>query len=103
MARKLFITGGAGFIGVNTAARALGNGDEVVVYDNLSRRGGDANLDWLREQGEITFVEGDIRDFDRLREAFADHADADAVIHLAGQVAVTTSIADPRDDYESNA
>jgi len=101
--RKWIITGGAGFIGCHSAARFHGAGDHVVVVDNLSRRGADANLEWLRAQGVADFVRADVRDKDAIREVVDRHADADAVLHLAAQVAVTTSVADPRSDFDINA
>ena len=100
---KWIITGGAGFIGCHAAARFHAAGHRVVVVDNLSRRGADANLAWLREQGVREFVRADIRDAQAMNDLMAEHADADAVLHLAGQVAVTTSVADPRADFEINA
>ena len=100
---KVIITGGAGFIGCNAASRYLGRGDEVVVIDNLSRVGGERNLAWLREQGALVFAHVDIRDAESVGEVFQAHADARLVLHLAGQVAVTTSVADPRGDFEANA
>lgn len=100
---KVIITGGAGFIGCNAASRYLRRGDEVVVVDNLSRVGGERNLEWLKPQGELVFSRVDIRDAERIGEVFSRHADARLVLHLAGQVAVTTSVADPRGDFEANA
>ncbi len=99
---KLFITGGAGFIGCNSADHFLQQGHEVVVFDNLSRKGGQANLDWLRARHDerLHFVAGDIRDYNSLVAAIGG---ADAVLHLASQVAVTTSVQNPRDDFEINA
>ncbi len=97
------ITGGAGFIGINYAHRLLKRGEEVVIYDNLSRPGTEKNLDWLRAtHGECAFrfVTGDVRDFERLR-FWAEQADV--IVHLAAQVAVTTSVVDPRTDFEVNA
>ena len=100
---KVLITGGAGFIGCNAASRYLGRGDEVVVIDDLSRRGAASNLEWLREQGDLRFHRTDIRDGAALERIFAAHADATLVLHLAAQVAVTTAVANPREDFEVNA
>jgi len=101
---KVIITGAAGFIGGHAATHFLGRGDTVIGVDNLSRRGNSENLQWLRKQaGDFQFIAGDIRsqtDMDRL---FAQHKDAGAVLHLAGQVAVTTSVVNPRMDFEANA
>jgi len=101
----VFITGGAGFIGCNAADHFLRRGDAVTIYDNLTRRGGRANLDWLHAThgGErLCVLEADIRDDDRLAAAVAERP-PDVVLHLAGQVAVTQSVTDPREDFESNA
>lgn len=103
--QHVFITGGAGFIGCNSADHFLGRGDTVTLYDNLSRKGGRANLAWLHERhgGErLAVVEADIRDYDRLAAAVADAAPG-VVLHLAGQVAVTSSVINPREDFEANA
>ena len=99
---KALITGGAGFIGSNLAYRLIGQGHQVVVYDDLSRQGTDKNLAWLKSEygGRWTWIRGDIRDFEALRRAAAD---VDAIYHLASQVAVTTSVQDPRHDFEVNA
>jgi nucleoside-diphosphate-sugar epimerase len=99
----MFITGGAGFIGCNLADHHLRRGDQVVIFDNLSRRGAATNLAWLQQNhGErVTFVRGDIRDFDALRAALP--AGIERVYHMAAQVAVTTSVVNPREDFEINA
>jgi CDP-paratose 2-epimerase len=99
---KTLITGGAGFIGSNLAYRLVCAGHQVVVYDDLSRRGADHNAAWLRaELGDAwTLCTADVRDFDTLRAAAAD---AEVICHLASQVAVTTSVEDPRHDFEVNA
>lgn len=97
------ITGGAGFIGCHAADRLRQEGRRVVVVDNLSRRGAEANLAWLRERGPVEFHRIDVRDAEALNTLLRQHADAACVLHLAGQVAVTTSVADPRADFEANA
>lgn len=98
---KLLITGGCGFLGSNLALEALKRGAELVAFDNLSRLGATENLAWLRGQGDFRHVHGDIRnanDVNRLVSEFRP----DAIFHLAGQVAMTTSIANPRMDFEIN-
>lgn len=100
---KALITGGAGFIGCNAVDRFLSQGADVTIYDDLSRRGGRSNLAWLsKRRGPEAFrlVEADVRDFDRLAQAARGQ---DVILHLAGQVAVTTSVVDPRSDFEVNA
>lgn len=100
--RKVVITGGAGFIGVNLADRHIADGDAVTVFDNLSRRGASQNLAWLNQNHpeDFRFVEGDICDADGIRRAMEG---AKAVYHMAAQTAVTTSVTDPRSDFEINA
>lgn len=100
----LFITGGAGFIGCNSADYFIKQGHEVTIFDNLSRKGTDSNLQWLRDrhQDQFNFIQGDIRQMDQLSTVFQAQP-IDAVLHLAGQVAVTTSVHDPRTDFEINA
>ena len=100
---KYLVTGGAGFIGCNAARRWLERGHDVVVLDDLSRRGADSNLDWLREQGRFVFERVDIRDDAALDAALARHRDTQVILHLAAQVAVTTSVTEPRHDFEVNA
>lgn len=98
---KLLITGGCGFLGSNLAAEALRRGDEVIIFDNLSRFGATANQDWLRSQGEFRFVHADIRNQNDITRVIKE-TKPDTIFHLAGQVAMTTSIADPRKDFEIN-
>lgn len=95
------VTGGAGFIGANVADRMMREGWNVVVLDNLSRRGTETNLKWLQEHhgDRLRFEQSDIRDAGRVAEA-VDRADR--IIHLAAQVAVTTSLDAPLDDFEVN-
>ena len=103
MAKKYLITGGAGFIGSNYADYLLERGAQVIIFDNLSRRGADKNLEWLREKyGAHSFelVIGDVRTPGALDDLAPR---AEVVAHLAGQVAVTSSVADPRMDFEINA
>jgi CDP-paratose 2-epimerase len=102
------VTGGAGFIGCNYVHRLLGRGDRVIIYDNLSRRGADANVAWLHEVHEgrrnpeeaLRLLVNDVRDGEALVRALDG---VDVVVHLAGQTAVTTSVEDPRSDFEDNA
>jgi len=99
---RTLITGGIGFIGTNLADRLLRDGHDVVLFDNIGRAGVQENLDWLRgEHGDrIQFVKGDVRDFGAVEKAVQG---AEAVFHLAAQVAVTTSIANPQEDFSINA
>jgi CDP-paratose 2-epimerase len=100
--RRCLVTGGAGFLGSNLADALLGDGVRVTVLDNLSRRGAELNLDWLRTRhgDALTFTAGDIRDAVAVERAVAG---ADVIYHFAGQTAVTGSIEDPRADFEQNA
>lgn len=99
---KILITGGCGFLGSNLSASALERNAEVMVFDNLSRTGSAQNLEWLRGQGDFTHVHGDIRNVNDVTRTIRDFK-PDAVFHVAGQVAMTTSIANPRMDFEINA
>lgn len=97
---KILITGGAGFIGINTAAYFLKKGNDVSIYDNLSRKGSRVNLTWIKKQySRVRFTEGDIRNFAKLSKEVEGK---DVVFHFAGQVAVTTSVENPRQDFEAN-
>ena len=103
MAHNYLVTGGAGFIGSNYVHRLVRRGEKVIIYDNLSRSGARRNIAWLEESfGKAAFrlIVGDLRDANLLTESVKD---ADIIVHLAGQVAVTTSVTNPRDDFEANA
>ncbi|MGB2650982.1 MAG: SDR family NAD(P)-dependent oxidoreductase, partial [Candidatus Omnitrophota bacterium] len=100
---KVLITGGAGFIGCNVARFYLEKGDEVIVLDDLSRKGASSNLEWLKSLGGIVFIKQDICDFTGLKAAVEKCGKIDLLYHMAAQVAVTTSVAEPRSDFEKNA
>lgn len=98
------ITGGAGFTGANFAHSLLERGERVIVFDNLSRTGSGLNLEWLQgldTPGQLEVIVGDVRrpppELGRIIE------ESDALLHFAGQVAVTASVTDPRHDFETNA
>lgn len=101
MSAPVLVTGGAGFIGSNLADRLARDGHDVIVYDALARAGVERNLAWLRacHGDRIRFVHADVRDTDRLA---AEVERAAAIFHFAAQVAVTTSLDDPADDYATN-
>jgi CDP-paratose 2-epimerase len=98
----ILITGGAGFIGVNAAQYFHEKGWDVIVVDNLSRRGTEDNLRWLQKKAKITFHKTDLRDAAAIF-SIVEQSRPDALLHLAAQVAVTTSVTDPRLDFEINA
>jgi CDP-paratose 2-epimerase len=103
MKEGYLITGGAGFIGINAADHYLSHGKRVVLFDNFSRYGTEENVRWLKmRHGEkLRVVRGDVRspgdEFGMLVE------EVDVVLHLAAQVAVTTSVTNPAEDFEINA
>ena len=99
---KTLVTGGAGFIGSNLTNRLLNENNDVVVFDNLSRKGTEKNLHWLRSQHGKNFklIKGDIRDYSAVKEAVKG---IDLIYHCAAQVAVTTSVTNPREDFDINA
>jgi CDP-paratose 2-epimerase len=100
--RRILITGGAGFLGVNAAVHLIKGGAYVTLLDNLSRPGTERNLRWLitRYPNRASFVKEDVRNADALAEHVRGQ---DAILHLAGQVAVTTSLVDPNADFDVNA
>jgi CDP-paratose 2-epimerase len=99
---KLLITGGCGFLGSNLAAHALKQKYELIILDALYRKGCDENLKWLKEQGKFTFIKEDIKNFEMLAKIIKDFK-PNSIFHLAGQVAMTVSITNPRLDFETNA
>jgi CDP-paratose 2-epimerase len=103
MPKTMLITGGAGFIGGHAALRFARQGWRVSILDDLSRRGTDVNLDEIREVTGCDFVLGDVRSPDEVEQWFRRAGRVDAVLHMAAQVAVTTSVTDPRSDFDVNA
>ena len=97
----VLITGGSGFVGTNIASKYLEQGEKVLIYDNLSREGVEKNYEWLKENygNQVQLKVADIRDQFEVKKAVMG---AKAVFHLAAQVAVTTSLANPVEDYEIN-
>ena len=103
MTRHYLVTGGAGFIGSNYVHRLIQRNERVTIFDNLSRAGAPRNVAWLEEtfgKNGFRLIVGDVRSAADITEAAQD---ADVIIHLAGQVAVTTSVTKPREDFEANA
>lgn len=100
--RTWLVTGGAGFIGANTVSRLAERGDRAIILDNLSRATARLNLDWLKEKGGVELVQADVRDAAAVDRVFTEKGPFDSVLHLAGQVAVTTSVQHPRADLETN-
>jgi len=103
MSKHYLVTGGAGFIGSNYVHRLLARGEQVIIYDNLSRAGASKNLAWLEKMfgaNNSRLIVGDVADSALLAGAAQD---VDVIVHLAGQVAVTTSVTNPREDFEANA
>ena len=98
----VLITGGAGFVGTNLAHRLLDTGRSVLLFDNLSRAGVEQNVRWLRavHGGRMKVAVADVRDEEAVRRAVEQ---ASEVYHFAAQVAVTTSLDSPIDDFEVNA
>ncbi len=98
----IIVTGGAGFIGSNLTNRLLMEGNDVVIFDNLSRKGTGKNIDWLKGQHgkNFNFIKGDIRDYSSVKQVVRG---IDVIYHCAAQVAVTTSVTNPREDFDINA
>lgn len=98
---KILIMGGCGFLGSNLAAHGIKQGHEITVVDNLSRFGSSKNLEWLNTLGNFTFIHGDSRQKNDIENIISNN-EFDAVFHLAGQVAMTTSISNPYADFQTN-
>jgi len=99
---KYLITGGCGFMGSNLSAEVLKRKEELIIFDNLYRYGSYQNLEWLKSQGEFKFIHADIRNANDVEKVIKD-VKPDVIFHLAGQVAMTTSMDNPRFDFEVNA
>jgi len=101
--KKILITGGAGFIGINSAFHFLEKGWEVIIFDNFSRAGSKTIIKFLQGKFKSTLkvVVGDVRYSKKILGFLTQ--DVDVVIHLAAQVAVTTSVENPQEDFEINA
>lgn len=103
MGGRILVTGGAGFVGSNLVSSLLADGYDVTILDAILRAGCESNLRWLTSlypNGRLRFIRGDVRDFEAVRAA-ADGVDV--IYHIAGQVAVTSSVKDPREDFDINA
>lgn len=102
---KILITGGCGFLGSNLASAFLADGCEVVVADALFRKGSATNLYWLKEQAtkhQLHFVQADVAEIEAVKNLFCIHGKFDYICHVAGQVAMTTSLQFPRRDLLTN-
>lgn len=98
---KYLITGGCGFLGCNIAEKLINRGEQVIIFDNLSRYGSVDRLKFLEDIGEFIFINGDVRNKNDV-DGLVSELLPDVVYHLAGQVAMTTSISNPRLDFEIN-
>ena len=99
---KILINGGCGFLGSNLASYGIDKGYDITVFDNLSRTGTSENLSWLKTKGKFESISGDVRNREDVENVIRN-GNYDAIFHLAGQVAMTTSIADPYMDFQINA
>jgi len=98
---RYLITGGCGFLGSNLASEVLKRGEELFIIDNLSRKGSENNFNWLESQGDLKLFNVDIRDTENVMLTVSKTS-PDIIFHLAGQVAMTTSVNNPRYDFEIN-
>jgi len=99
---RVLITGGCGFLGSNLALETFKRNYELFIIDNLYRKNSDDNLEWLKSNGKFKFYNSDVRMTEQINHVIKD-IKPDVIFHLAGQVAMTTSIADPQIDFEINA
>lgn len=99
---NILITGGCGFLGSNLASYGINKKYNITIFDNLSRYGSYSNLLWLKEIGDFNFIHGDIRNKNDIENIIKQN-NFDAIFHLAGQVAMTTSIENPYKDFEINS
>ena len=99
---NILITGGAGFVGSNLTDYFLNKDFDVTIFDNFSRNNVEKNVDWLKSNHKkrLTVVKGDVRDYDSLKKVCVDK---DVILHTAAQVAVTTSVKNPKEDFDINA
>ena len=105
MKNKILVIGGAGFIGINATRFFLKKKFDVIIFDNFSRKGTKTNLKLLKREKKyfkkFKFIPGDIRNFKSISNVIKKEK-PDLILHLAGQVAVTSSIKEPRNDFENN-
>jgi len=99
---RYLVIGGCGFVGSNLSAEVLRRKEELILFDNLHRYGSSSNLEWLQSKGEFKFVHGDIRNSNDV-ETVVRETTPDIIFNVAAQVAMTTSIENPRADFEINA
>lgn len=98
---KYLITGGCGFLGSNLALEVLSRDEELYIFDNLYRKSSYKNFEWLKSKGKFKFIHADIRNLNDVENAIKS-IKPDVIFHLAGQVAMTTSLENPRMDFEVN-
>lgn len=98
---KYLVTGGCGFVGSNLSEEVLRKGEELFIFDNLFRYGSSQNLEWLKKKGSFKYYPSDIRNYNDVETVIKD-IKPDIIFHLAGQVAMTTSLQNPRLDFETN-
>ena len=99
---KILITGGCGFLGSNIAKTLLEKNHELMIIDNLQRHGSKKNFEWLKSSHDFIFLKNDIVELETLSEDIIKF-NPTTILHLAGQVAMTTSLEDPHRDFLVNA